>query len=307
MNRRFSLMINWRLLGALALCFAAWTARPAVIADTFVANWHSGVISRFSPSGVQSVFASGLSAPSGLALDSSGDLFEADENSGNIFKFSPSGVKSTFAGGLADPYGITVSVSGEVYVSTVGAGKVAIYKYSADGSTRSTIATAPTLIQPHGMAADASGNLFVADFNRIDRIAPNGGVTRFATASSGAHGLAISPTGTLFMTDGQQEIYEYDSLGTPKLFGVVPTAGGNGGLAFDAVGNLYVEVRGMGFTDGAIYKFDTLGNRSIFATGLSDPQMGIANAVVVPEPSILLLFAAGIFGLYCARARRAIR
>jgi hypothetical protein len=39
----------------------------------------------------------------GLAFNSAGDLFEADYFSGKINKFTPSGTESTFASGLSGP------------------------------------------------------------------------------------------------------------------------------------------------------------------------------------------------------------
>lgn len=271
-------------------------------AATYVANWHSGVISSISTAGTVTTFASGLSAPSGLAFDAVGNLFEADEGSGNIFKFTPAGVKSTFATGLNQPYGLTVSFTGEVYVSTVGPGGSAIYKYSADGLTRATLATGATVTSPHGMAVDRNGNLFVANSSHVDKFTPGGVQSQFGTASSGAQGLAFSPSGTLFMTDSQREIYSYNSLGVPTLFGLVPTA--LGGLAFDAAGTLYVSDRGSTFTDGALYKFDSAGNRTTFvASGLSDPQLGVANALPTPEPSSLVLLGFGVGGLFLRRQR----
>ena len=192
--------------------------------------------------------------------------------------------------GLNQPYGLTVSASGQVYVSTLGSGAVAIYKYAADGLSRTTVATGATLLSPHGMAVDGNGNLFVADFNRIDKFTPGGVQSQFGAASSGAQAVAFSPSGTLFLTNSQTQIYKYDSLGTPTLFGVVPTA--VGGLAFDTAGTMYVSDRGSTFTDGSLYKFDSAGNRTTFvASGLSDPQMGVANALPTPEPSSVVLLS----------------
>jgi DNA-binding beta-propeller fold protein YncE len=72
--------------------------------DLFEADNGSGNIYEFSPGGVKTTFASGLS-PDGLAFHSAGGLFEAD-GSGNIYEFSPGGVRSTFASGLNAPVGL---------------------------------------------------------------------------------------------------------------------------------------------------------------------------------------------------------
>ena len=75
----------------------------------------SGNIYKFTPSGVQSTFATGLDQPAGLAFDSSGNLFEADQGSGTIYKFTPGGVRSTFAIGLSVPMALAFDSSGDLF------------------------------------------------------------------------------------------------------------------------------------------------------------------------------------------------
>ena len=73
--------------------------------NLFVANYGNygnqgnNTISEFTPGGVQSTFASGLSWPAALAFNSTGDLFEMDWGSGTICEFTPGGVQSTFGSG----------------------------------------------------------------------------------------------------------------------------------------------------------------------------------------------------------------
>jgi len=57
-------------------------------------------ILKFTPEGVESTFATGLTYPRGLAFDTSGNLFVADVDgvgSGEILKFTPDGNRSVFA------------------------------------------------------------------------------------------------------------------------------------------------------------------------------------------------------------------
>jgi sugar lactone lactonase YvrE len=57
-------------------------------------------ILKFTPEGVKSTFATGLTFPRGLAFDRSGNLFVADVDgvgSGEILKFTPDGNRSVFA------------------------------------------------------------------------------------------------------------------------------------------------------------------------------------------------------------------
>ncbi len=63
----------------------------------------AGSIVYFSPTGVKSPFATGLTTPRGLAFDSSGNLFVAEVNQpelgqpGDILKFAPDGTHTVFA------------------------------------------------------------------------------------------------------------------------------------------------------------------------------------------------------------------
>jgi glucose/arabinose dehydrogenase len=74
--------------------------------NLFEADWGSDNIYEFTTGGTQSIFASGLDGPTGLAFDSAGNLFEADFWSNNIYKFTSGGTRSTFASGLYHPYGL---------------------------------------------------------------------------------------------------------------------------------------------------------------------------------------------------------
>ena len=65
----------------------------------------------FSPSGMKSIFATGLTFPRGLAFDGSGNLFVAEANAipdGDILKFPPGGGSPTvFASGFGRPEFLT--------------------------------------------------------------------------------------------------------------------------------------------------------------------------------------------------------
>jgi len=65
----------------------------------------------FSPTGVKSTFATGLTFPRGLAFDSAGNLFVAEANAipdGDILKFPPGGGSPTvFASGFGRPEFLT--------------------------------------------------------------------------------------------------------------------------------------------------------------------------------------------------------
>ena len=99
-------------------------------------GWPVSIV-KITPDGTKSTFASGLSSPGGVAVDSAGDLFVADRDSDSILKFSPDGTKSTFASGL-DLYGMAFDQAGNLFAA--GWESTSIFKFTPDG-TPSTFAS----------------------------------------------------------------------------------------------------------------------------------------------------------------------
>lgn len=137
-----------------------------------------------------------LWGPSGLALDAAGDLLIADTYNNRIRKISPGGVITTVAG------------TGEP-------------GYSGDGG----LATEARLKGVSGLAADAAGNLYIADRlnGRIRKVSPGGIITTVAgggTDPSLDAGLATSaflnyPTG--LAVDGAGNLFIADATGAPYV------------------------------------------------------------------------------------------
>jgi streptogramin lyase len=189
----------------------------------YVSETGTGVINKFTPDGTRITLASGLNGPASLVFDDSGNLFDADFFGNVIYKFAPDGARTTFATGLDGPANLVFNSSNELFVADFQSGK--IYKFTP-GGTRTTFASATG--NPHGLAFDAAGNLFVADFlgGTILKFTPGGTRTTFASGLNGPHGIAFNPTGDLFTAD---------------------------------------------YNSGTIFRFAPSGARSTFATGLANP------------------------------------
>jgi hypothetical protein len=91
----------------------------------------SDAIYEYTPGGVQSTFASGLSYPYGLAFDSAGNLYVSSLGSGSIYKFTPGGVQSTFVTGLNNPLGLAFNSAGDLFEADSGSDS--IYEYTPGG------------------------------------------------------------------------------------------------------------------------------------------------------------------------------
>jgi VCBS repeat-containing protein len=136
-------------------------------------------------------------APTGAAVDSSGNVYVADTLNHNIRKITPAGVVSTFAGsgtaGSADgtgtaaqfhyPCGVAVDSSGNVYVADMEnhnirkitpAGVVSTFAGSGTSGYGDGTSTAAQFNNPTGVAVDSAGNVYVADSKnyRIRKIIP---------------------------------------------------------------------------------------------------------------------------------------
>jgi streptogramin lyase len=117
--------------------------------------------------------AASFNAPTGIAVDTNGNVYVGDQSNNRIRKITPSGNVSTLAG------------SGN-YAFADGQGAVASFS------------------SPAGVAVDASGNLYVADYgnNRIRKITPSGTVTTVGEASFNAPaGVAVAANGNLYVAD----------------------------------------------------------------------------------------------------------
>ena len=190
--------------------------------SVYVADSLNFTIRKITPNGVVTTFAgtpgvggsadgtgaaARFSSPSGVAVDSAGNVYVADAENNAIRKITPSGVVTTLAGnplsqGSADgtgssaqfrsPQGVAVDSSGNVYVAdtlnntirrvtpggvvTTLAGSTSV-SGSADGT-----GVAAQFNQPYGVAVDSSGSVYVADTynSTIRKITPTGLVTTLA-------------------------------------------------------------------------------------------------------------------------------
>jgi len=219
-----------------------------------------------------------LNSPTGIALDSKGNLYIADSDNNAIRMVSPSGTITTVAG------------SGR-------------QGYSGDGGP----AINALLNYPQGVALDSAGNLYIADtFNNAVRMVRNGIITTVGgnggVGDSGDGGPATSaqitnPIG--IAVDLAGNIYVSDSSAVVRKFslnGSIATIAGNGstgytgdggpalnaqmnlpaGLALDALSRLYIAdaannaVRMLQFTGSGI-KISAVTNGASNQTGAISP------------------------------------
>ena len=242
----------------------------------------------FSGDGGQA-FGAQLNLPSGVALDSIGNLYVADSDNHRIRRIDASGTITTFAGRgepasnldgilainsrLNLPRGVAVDGSGNLYIADTGNDR--IRRVNPSGTINSIAgngdpgtnedgrpAVAARLNFPGGVAVDSAGNVFVdgTSSSWIRRIDATGTITTLAGPSVGARPLAVDGADNLFVTLNHQ-IQRIDTTGT------ITTIAGTGERGFSGDGGPAVAAQlyqpgGMA-VDGAgnLYIADTYNNR----------------------------------------------
>jgi len=187
-----------------------------------------------------------LKYPSGVAVDSSGNLYIVDTGNNRIRKVETNGVISTVAGTgtsgysgdagaateaqLSSPSGVAVDSSGNLYIVDRGNNRIrkvdtkgVISTVAGGGSSGDCDATATDvwLGEPSGVAVDSSGNLYIAEESkaRIRKVDTNGVIS--TVAGNGRSGYAInaqlnSPSGVALDSSGNL-LYIADSYYIRKV------------------------------------------------------------------------------------------
>lgn len=258
---------------------------------------------------------------------------------GGIAEYSLSGnpINPQFVYGFDGCYGLTMDAHGNLWVGNIaGAG---VWQYTTSGTGLGGLPLAPaTADSPGALAADGTGNLFVAsgggfvgEFTTSGAIVNNSVISGFPVG-----GLAVAGDNLLVENGLNGTIMEYTTSGELVNASLIPGAGGP--LVFDGNGHLFVANEG----NGTIGEYTTLGeaiNASLI-TGLSDVASlaldgngdlfvlsggsigeyttsgqtvnaslitgltGAGEIVVAPEPSSVVLAVLGL-GFLCLRRLRA--
>ncbi|SPE36815.1 NHL repeat containing protein (fragment) [Burkholderiales bacterium] len=299
--------------------------------------------------------AASFQGPFGIAVDGAGNVYVADSGNNTVRAITPSGVVSTLAGsagviGSADgtgagasfnaPAGVATDSAGNVYVADTG--NETIRKITPSGVV-TTLAGSPGLAGtsdgtgsaarfwgPIGIAADAAGNLYVADdyANTIRVITPSSMVTTLAGTGgvwgsvdgTGAaarfnrpRGVAVDGAGNVYVADtGNNTIRKIAPgaivstlAGTAGVWGSADGAGAAASfarplsVANNAAGDVYVA----DYQNSTIRKITAsavvttvvgVPGRAVFSAGTLPGSLAYPAAVVVSATSLFLTTNNGV-------------
>lgn len=263
----------------------------------------------FSGDGGPAVSAK-LSGPTGVAVDSHGDVFIADTLNNRVREVTTNGVIQTVAGtgscglylvdgnggkatsaSLCAPTGVAVDSAGNLYISDTGHNQVRVVNAAGTISdlagsglclgvnNGASSATGASLCGPTGVTTDVTGTVYIADTGHNEvRTVKSGVIRDFAgkgkAGSCGDGGVATSgcldgPTGV--GADSLGDLYISDTgnnrLRVVNSSGVMQTSAGTGVAGFSGDGGPATKARLNGPTgavavDGtAVYFADTKNNR----------------------------------------------
>ena len=230
--------------------------------------------------------------PTGVATDAQGNIYVTDDGNNRVRKITPTGVVSTLAGngtqGFVDgngssaefngPVGIAVDAQENIYVvdnrnncirKITPVGVVSTYAGNGTQGFADGDGSSAEFSNPLGIAADAQGNIYVADYGniRIRKITPDRMVSTLA--GNGTQGSADGngnsaefnfPAGVAVDAQGNMYVADLFNNNIRKITssGVVSTLAGNGtagyadgngssakfnqptGITVDGQGNIYV-------------------------------------------------------------------
>jgi sugar lactone lactonase YvrE len=192
----------------------------------------------------QTVIASGLNTPSGVAVGSSGHVFVADTLNNRVVKMDADGSNQTVIGsGFRSPFGVAVDSSGHVFVADTDNSRVV--KMDADGSNQTTVSSG--FAGPYGVAVDSSGHVFVADTgnSRVVKMDVDGSnQTVIGSGFSYPYGVAADSSGHVFVADtDNSRVVKMDADGSNQ------TAFESGffypyGVGVDSSGHVFVAGNG---------------------------------------------------------------
>ncbi len=226
--------------------------------------------------------------PAAMAVDDSGNVYFAVVQTSLVWKWNASNKtigKPLAISGLHTPYALTMDNSNNLYILDAFSlsGYASVFKLNTITQTYVTLPV-PPVDNPEGFALDGAGNVYISDTGGTGSIVVwRPAYSQYGTVSDISFklpaNLAVDAAGNVFIMDVGNGVKEWQptnnslkSLITPGL------STGNGGLAVDHLGNIYVsagnEVLEWDATKNFVFTLIPSAEGLIDAQGVAVDQQG---------------------------------
>lgn len=196
---------------------------------------------RVRPNGTRESFSVGIVNPTSMAVDAEGRLYVSSRFESIVYRVDAEGTARPFATDLGVACGLAFSADGTLFV---GDRSGTIFRVERDGRA-TAFATIPASVAAFHLAFAPDDVLYVTGptlgtYDSLFRIDPNGAVTTLPHRFGRPQGLAVDPSGMLFVVEalaGASGLYRVPHDGTPELYLAGPNLVG---VTFDQQGTLVV-------------------------------------------------------------------
>ncbi len=226
------------------------------------------------------VVASGLTAPTGVAVDDTLDVFIADSGKLLEVPYNLVGAKmppapSTVATGFGTNVKLAADGIGDVFVSDPDHARVLRLRNTLYGLVQTEM---DGFTQPSAIAAAGNGDLYVADGQNLVAYTSSHAGTVVVNTLSGVTGLAVDPSGSVYVTEAAGTFRipnENGTLNAADQVMVATAAKAPASVALDPSGNAYIA-------DSAAKDIDFVGTNGSLNLGTlpSTTSTSTANATV---------------------------
>jgi len=238
----------------------------------------AGVTYVAAPAPLTALVTNGLSAPAGVAVDSTGYVYISNpgDQAMDEWVMTNNSLEPIVYGGLGEPTGVALNNAGGIMVYSDTTSNIVYAWAQGVGNALYPFVTSG-LNGPYGVALDSSQNIYIADVGNNAIEVFNYYTLNFVTLVSGLNGpkgVAVDAFGDVYFADtGNNAIKEWSVANSNVITIVSSGLNHPAGLAVDASGNIFIADTG----DSVIKKWNaaTRTLTTLVATGVNHPT-GIA-------------------------------
>ncbi len=163
--------------------------------NIYASRYYGTTVTKITPAGQATIFATGLSSPNGLTFGPDGNLYVPNASGNSISKVAPDGTRTTFLM-IADPATALFNNDGTLLVTHYNQNKISLVDTNL---TVTDFLVGGALNGPIDLVWDDDGVLYIGNFN-------DGKIFRFTTAA-GLEVIGDIPGWLGFMTLAGNAIY----------------------------------------------------------------------------------------------------